>query len=200
MKLDAARAQIHIFFVLLATNVSQQPTEQSRMQLLVAGGLRIHGPALLVHHRQQLRMNVPPLTPTAYVDEVLSQQVFMLAVGQTCGFAMASPGCFKPIPQAQIPAEFAFVIFEFGMRLVSLCLRLQRPVSHILHAQRRGNDQDFTQGLVLARGQDHASHARVQRQLGQRLANLGQRVVIVDRAEFIEQLKTICNGFRAWCL
>ena len=82
VKLDAACTQVHVFFVLLATYVAQQSSQHGLVQLLVTGRLVVHRPALLVHHGQELRMHIAPFTPTSYVDEVLPQQIFMLAVAE----------------------------------------------------------------------------------------------------------------------
>ena len=50
------------------------------------------------------------------------------------------------------------------MRLVGLRLLLQRPVAHVLHAQGGGDDEHLAQRPALAPFQNHAAHARVQRQ------------------------------------
>ena len=107
----------------------------------------------------------------------------------------APPRGLQPIPQAQIAAELAFVVLELGMRLVGLSLRLHGAVTHILHTQGGRDDQHFVQALALTRRQNHATHPRVQRQLGQLLADGREAVVFQHRAEFIEQLKTVGDGF-----
>ena len=84
------------------------------------------------------------------------------------------------------------------MRLVGLGLRLQGAVAHVLHAQRRGDDQHFAQALPFTRGQNHAPHTRVQGQLGKLVANGREAVVVQHSAEFIQQLKTVRNGFGPW--
>ena len=50
------------------------------------------------------------------------------------------------------------------MRLIGLRLLLQWPVAHILHAEGRRDDQHLAQCAPLARFQNHAAHARVERQ------------------------------------
>ena len=124
VKLDAACTQVHVFFVLFAAYVAQQSGQHGLVQLLVAGGFVVHRPALFVHHGQELRMHVAPFAPTSYVDEVLPQQIFMLAVRQTRSLAVAAARSFQPIPQTQVTAEFAFFVLEFGVRLICLGLRL----------------------------------------------------------------------------
>ena len=131
------------------------------MQLLVTGGLLITDPALLFHHRQQLAVHIAPFAPSSDIDEVLAQQIFMLTVGEFVAFAITAFGSLQPIPQTQIPAEFAFVVLKFGVRLVGLGLRGHGAVAHILHAQRRGDDQHLVQALPFTRRQNHAPHPRI---------------------------------------
>ena len=83
------------------------------------------------------------------------------------------------------------------MRLVGLGLRLHGAVTHILHTQGGRDDQHLVQALTLTRRQNHAPHPRVQRQLGQLLADGREAVVVQHRAEFIQQLKTVRDGFGA---
>ena len=80
------------------------------------------------------------------------------------------------------------------MRLVGLRLRLHRTVTHILHAERCSDDQNFIKGAACARLQNHATHARIKRQFGQLLADDGQLMGIIDRAEFGQQLVTVRDG------
>ena len=79
------------------------------------------------------------------------------------------------------------------MRLVSLLLHVHRAVAHILHAQGAGDHQHLVQRLAVARLQDHAAHARVERQARQLLAERCQLIGVVHRAEFGQQLVAIGN-------
>jgi len=74
------------------------------------------------------------------------------------------------------------------MRLVRLLLRVDRAVARVLHRQRARDDQHFAQRLLVARGENHPADARIERQTRKLAAELGQRVVVVDGAEFVEQL------------
>ena len=87
VKLDATCAKVDVFFVLFAAYAAKQSGQHGLVQLLVACRLVVHRPALLVHHGQELRMHVAPFAPAPYVDEVLSQQVFMLTVTEFMGRA-----------------------------------------------------------------------------------------------------------------
>ncbi len=77
VKLNATRAQIHIFIVLFAANVAQQAGQHRQMNLFVSGWLGIQLPAMLRHRGVQLRVRIAPLAHTANVDEVLPQQLFV---------------------------------------------------------------------------------------------------------------------------
>jgi hypothetical protein len=52
---------------------------------LVAGRGGVEVPAVLGHHGVQLGVDVAPLAHAAHVDEVLAQQVFLLAVAEFVG-------------------------------------------------------------------------------------------------------------------
>ena len=80
------------------------------------------------------------------------------------------------------------------MRLVGLGLLLQRAVAHVLHAQGSGDDQHLAQRAALARLEDHAAHARVERQAGQLAAQRGELLRIVHRAQFGQQLVAVGDG------
>ena len=77
---------------------------------------------------------------------------------------------------------------------VGLLLRLHGAVAHVLHAQRRRDDQHLIQCLARARLQNHAADTRVQRQLGQLLACRRQFIDIIHRTQFVQQLVAIGNG------
>jgi len=85
VELDAARAQVHLLILQLAADAAQQAREHGLVQLLVAGGLGVELPAVLGHHGVQLAVRVTPFAHTAHVDEVLAQELFVLAVGQLVG-------------------------------------------------------------------------------------------------------------------
>ena len=63
-----------------------------------------------------------------------------------------------------------------------------------MHAQGRGDDQHLVQRLAAARFQNHAAHARIQRQTRQFLAQGREFVGLVHGAEFIEQLVAVGYG------
>ena len=197
VELDAACAQVGLVIVDLATDVAQHPREQRQMQLLVAGWLGIAGPLVLGHHGQQLAVDVAPFAQAPHVDEVLPQQRLVLAVAQAVVGAVTAARLVQPLPQPQVAAELAFLVVELGLCLIGLGLGVQRPVAHVLHAERGGNHQHLLQGAAGTRFQDHAAHARVQRQFGEFAAYGRQLVGVVDRAQLGQQLVAIGNRLGA---
>ena len=61
MELDAARTEVMRLFVGLETDVPQQASEESQVQIVVGGWRIVQTPALLAHDRQQLGVHVAPL-------------------------------------------------------------------------------------------------------------------------------------------
>ena len=92
IELDAPRAQVFttraglavaVALALdLAADVAQQARQHGQVQLLVAGRCRVQAPFVLGHHGVQLAVDVLPLAHAADVDEVLAQQLLILAVRQ----------------------------------------------------------------------------------------------------------------------
>ena len=85
IELDAACAQVPVFLLAARADVAQQPGQHRQVQLLIARRLRVDGPLVLGHHGEQLGVDVTPLTQTADADEVLAQQLLVLAVAQLVG-------------------------------------------------------------------------------------------------------------------
>ena len=134
------------------------------------------------------------LAHAPHVHEVLAQQVFVLAVAELVVLAVTALGVFQPFPELERAAEFALLVVELGVRLGGLGLLVQRAVAHVLYGKRRGDHHHLVERAALLRLQDHAAHARVQRQPRERLADRGEFVVVVNRAELGEQLVTIDDG------
>ena len=106
---------------------------------------------------------------------------------------LPAPRIAQPFPQPQIAAELALLVVKLGMRLIGLRLLLQWPVAHVLHAQGRRDDQHLAQCAPLARFQNHATHARVERQARQLGAQGGELLRVVHRAQLLQQLNAIGN-------
>ena len=237
VELDAARAQVRIVFLGFKANVAQQAGQHGQMKRLVAGRLGVERPVVLRHHGEQLAVHVAPLAHAAHVDEVLAQELLVLAVAELVrggyrwgrrsggrhgrgslalrhrqhrlrgatrarlGLLLACRGqgggtaarLLQPLPELEVAAEFALVVIELGVLLVGLLLGVHGAVAHILQAQGAGDDQHLAEGAARARFEDHAAHARVQRQLGQFAPHGRELVLVVHRAQFIEQLVAVGN-------
>ena len=87
VELNAASTQVNVLLVLLAADIAQQAAQHGQVQMLVAGRLLIHHPALLFHYCQELTVHIAPFAPTTDIDEVLPQQVLVLAVGEFVAWA-----------------------------------------------------------------------------------------------------------------
>ena len=201
-KLDAAGAQVLALCALsfgFEADVAQQAGQHGQVQLLVAGRAGVELPLVLCHHGVQLAVDVAPLAHPAHADKVLSQQLLVLAVAElvlVCRGAgvLATAAVVQPLPQLEVAAEFTLLIVELGVRLIGLGLQLHGPVAHILHTEGRGNHQHLVECLARARLENHAAHARVQRQPGQLLPSGGEFVGIVHRTQLGQQLVAVCNG------
>ena len=202
-ELDAARPEIPVVVIGLATDVAQQPGQHGLVQLLVGRRERIESPALLGHHGVQLRVDVAPFAHAARAHEAVAQALLLLAVGELVAVhaltglrrvAMLAAAFLDPLPEPEQAREFRLLVVELAVLLVGGLRRFQRAVTHVLAAERGGDDQHLGQGLAPARLQDHAADARVQRQLGELGADGRELVGLVDGAQFAKQRITVGNG------
>lgn len=156
------------------------------MDLLVGRLDFVEPPAVLAHDGQQLRMDVAPLAQPQVRQEVLPACVDELAIR-----LLVRDGLLEPRPDLQPLQEFGTLVGEPAVRLVGLFLRFDRPVARVLHGQRARDDQHLAQRLLVARGENHPADARVERKPREFAAERRQRVVVVDRAELVEQLVAV---------
>ena len=96
-------------------------------------------------------------------------------------------GLLEPGPQFDPTEEFRFLVGEQFVLFVRRLLAFLRPLARVLRGQPGSDDQHFAQATEVAGGDQHAADARIERQFRQRLADLGQAVFIVKRAEFLQQ-------------
>ncbi len=94
-------------------------------------------------------------------------------------------------PQLQERQEVGALVGEPAVGVVGRLLCRQRPLARVLHAQRAGDDQHLVQAAALARRQQHAADARIDRQLRQFAPPRRQVVVLVDGGEFRQQLVAV---------
>ena len=178
------------------------------MHLLVGRGDGVQAPALLCHHGVQLRMDVAPFAHPARADEAVAQALLLLPVGQLVavqlGFfltrvAVHAAARFHPLPELERAHEFRLLVIERLVPLVGGLRVFQRPVTHVLAAERGGDDEHFRQAFAVPCFEDHAAHTRVQRQARELLAGGCQLVCLVHRAQFRQQVVAVGNRLaRRW--
>ena len=158
----------------------------------------VQAPAVFGDHGVQLRMQVAPLAHAARRDEVLAQQLLLLAQRQLrlcCSGAGRRAPCTtlvsEPFHSLRSPrnSERSSSNFLCASSAACCCSSGRSRTSCTL--KRAGDDQHLGQRLAVARLEDHAAHARVQRQLGQLAADRRELVGLVHRAEFGEQLVAV---------
>ncbi len=186
-----------------AADIAQQPGQHGLVQLFVGGRLGIQPPALFGDHGVQLRVDIAPLAHAARAHETVAQALFLLAVGELVTVhalaglrrvAVLAAAFLDPVPQLEQAREFRLLVVELLVLLVGGLRRFHGAVAHVLAAQRGGDDQHLGQGLPLARGQDHAADARVQRQLGELGADRCQLVGLVDGTQLAQQRIAVGDG------
>jgi len=188
VKLDTARAEKIRFVFSLEADIAEQAGQQRGMQILVGSGRFVQAPALFAHDGQQLRMHVTPFAQPQLRQEVGATIVLQLAIG-----FFVLDRVFEPFPDFQITLEFRFLVGEFLVGGIGGRLRLHRPIARVLHRQGGRDDQHLGQADIFQRSQDHAPDARIERQLGQFVAQRRQRIVVIDRTQFLQQLVTVGN-------
>ena len=94
---------------------------------------------------------------------------------------------FKKLPQLEIRDEIRFFMVEALLRHVGGLSAVHGPLARILHRQRRGNHQHFGKAALLLRGQHHATDARIQRQARELPAGLGEELLLIQRAQLLQQ-------------
>jgi hypothetical protein len=191
VKTDAACAQIILVFFADEADVAEQAGEQGLVDSLVGSRQLVLLPAMLGANHMQLRVHIAPLAQAQPVDEVLPAPLALLVAGLVLPYLVGGS------PELQVGEELGFLVLPLCMRLVGGSRVLLRPVARILCAERGGDDQYLAQAVVLARGEDHAANLRVERELGQLEADLGQFLAgLVDGAQFGKQLISVGDHAR----
>jgi hypothetical protein len=191
---DAARAEVRLVLVALDADVAEQAGEHRLVQLLVGRLARVDAPAVLGDDRLQLRMDVAPLAHATRRDEVVAQQLLVLARREAV-LAMPAARVLEPRPELERAEELGLLVVELRVRLVGglADARAGRSrTSWTLSAL--GDDQHLAQRLAMARLEDHAADARIERQARELAADRRQRVLAVAGAELVEELVAIGDG------
>ncbi len=105
-------------------------------------------------------MHVDPLAHAARA-QILAPQLF----GQFAVRFLVADRLMHEGPQLHESQEVASVVGAAPVRLIGRILRLQRPLARILHRQCGRDDQHLGQALLVACCEQHARHARIERQL-----------------------------------
>jgi hypothetical protein len=191
---DAARAEVMALLLALQAEVAEQAGEQGLVDLLVGGRLPVLAPAVLAAQRVQLRMHLAPLAHAQVAEVILAAPVALLALRGV------RPLRVEGLPQVQpgeeLRALLLFVAAPFGVGLVRRAGLLLRPLARILHRQGCGDDQHLAQAVAVARGEDHAADARIERQLRQLAAGFGEFSLVVHRTQLGEQLIAVGDHAR----
>ncbi len=191
-KFDAARSQVFIALHALHADVAKQPAQQGFVDLFVGRRLFVRVPghkffvfahAHLGDLSVQLLVQLAPLAQPQWRQEILAAFFRQQAIGFFIRHRL-----FEPCPYLQVGEKIGTLIGKAFMRRIRGFLPVQRTFARVLHRQRAGDDQDLGQAMVLPPRQQQARDLRVQRQLGEFVAQPGELPRFVDRAEFGEQL------------
>ena len=82
------------------------------------------------------------------------------------------------------------------MRLIRRLLPLQRPLARVGHGKRTRDHQGLGQAAGVARREDDAADARVERQAREFAAERGQAPFGVDGTQFLQQLVAVGDRAR----
>ncbi|SMG03179.1 FIG00464934: hypothetical protein [Burkholderia singularis] len=190
MELDPARAEVMRLVVGFQAEIAEQARQEREMDLLERRVGFVQPPAVLAHDGKQLRMDVAPLAKPQMRQEIRTARVGELTVR-----FLVRERVVEPCPDLQPLKELGALVGKAPVRLVGLLLRVDRPVARVLHRQRARDHEHLAQRVLVARAENHAADARIERQPRQFAAERRQRVVVVDRAQLVEQL--IAVGDRA---
>ena len=151
---------LEVFALLLALrHLRQQPGQQCPVQRIVLRGLRIHFQReLALHHFHHLRVHVVPFGEPQVREEVLLAPGPQLGARQV--LALLGP---RP-PQFEQRQEVRLLVAQQRVFLVRLGLFVRRSVARIRHRQRRGDDRDFFEAVLVRARQQHAAEPRIERQ------------------------------------
>ncbi|CAJ3337226.1 Uncharacterised protein [Burkholderia pseudomallei] len=183
MELDAARAEVVRLVLGLEADVAEQARQQRQMDLLERRIGFVQPPAVLAHDGQELRVDIAPFAQPQVRQEMLPARVDELPVR-----LLVRDRLLEPRPDPQPLKELGALVGEAPVRLVGLLLRVDRALARVLHGQRARDHEHFAQRLLVARGEDHPADARIERQPRKLAAERRERVLVVDRAELVEQL------------
>ncbi len=137
----------------------------------------------------QLAMHVEPFTQPVVRQKMVAAGLAQLILRQVL-FPLV-----VEVPELQVAEKIGFFVGELGVALVGRLLLVERPIARVVHRQSRGDDQDLVQAILGIAGQDHPADARIDRQPRQRSAQIGQLLLVVDRAQLEQGFVAVANRF-----
>ncbi len=187
---DAARPAIaaarRVAAFILGADVAEEPGRQRTVDGAIAirpfGIDRRFVPAELVQRARELAGDVAPLAHARHREEILAAGALHLL--------------FEELRELQQPEEIGALMREARVALVRGGRLVERPLARVLHRQRRGDEAYLRDAAFLARGDQHAADARVERQPRELGADGRELVLLVDRTEFVQQRIAVGDGAR----
>lgn len=184
--------QVLVLVGVLEADVREQAGQQRDVHVLLGGVDLVDVDAHALGDRAQLRVDVLPLADPQEV------QVLLLAHPAEGGRAALLLLLADVAPHVQEREEIARLVLEPGVVLVGLRLLVRGPLARVLDGQRRRDDHDLADAVVLVGLDDHAGQARVHGELGELAAHrreplLGVLLRRVQRAELLEQLDAVAD-------
>ncbi len=194
-ELDPARAGVGGVILGFHPDVAQQAREQravDRTKTFELGRIHTRGlPAEFLDLRAQLAVYLAPLAHPRDRQEMRPAERGELVVGQLLGERIG-----KELPELQIGKKIRALVIEPLLRLVGGGLLVHRPVTRILHRERRRDHQHLFEAPLLLRREQHARDAWVERQARKLAPRWRQFVGLVDRAQLGEQRIAVRNRAR----
>ena len=185
-ELDAARAGVARLRLIPYANVAKQPGGQCTMDGAVAlRRFRVHRgltPAELAQRTRELPGDIAPLAHARHREEILAAGALHLVLEER--------------GELEETQEIRALVRKARMALVGGRGLVERPLARVLHRERRGDEPHLRDAAFLARGDQHAADAWVERQARELGADRGELVRFIDRAELSQQRITIGDGAR----
>ena len=176
--------EVRLLAILLA-NVVDQAGQQALVDVGVElverlVGLRLVG-VLLSQNVDDLLVHRLPFLHPQIADEMLLAQLAQLAIG-----AGGTP-LLVARPQVQQGQEIGLRMPPLGVLEARGILLIRRHVVRVLHRQRRGKHPDMLAIRRATPGLGNAGNARIERQPAQFAAQRGDALVVIERAQGLQQ-------------
>ncbi len=146
-------------------------------------------PPEFLHLLGERAVQIAPLDQAQIGHEVRAAAFDQPAMAEALGERVG-----QELPQRKQAEEIRTLVAKAQVRLIGRLLLFQRPFARIGNRQRAGNDQHLGKATVVARGENHAPDARVDRQLRELATEGGEFAPRVDGRELVQQLVAVGNG------